>query len=335
MILTYKIKHNSDFSEELRKAKQVADFAVATKTQTSKDVSHFGLKSMIANQILRKYGRNKTIKKVSNANLIIPSQGIKFENEKIHIPCLKLALVLDKEFCSINQIEIGKEYAFISVTVEENEQIKTKKAIGVDLNTTGHCAVIGIPETGKVKKLGKKAHHIHKKYKAIRRSLQKQGQYKKVKEIKDRESRIVRDLNHKISKEIVETAKEEKAGINLEDLTGIRNNKKQAKSFKYSLNSWSYYQLGMFISYKAKLAGIPVTYINPAYTSQACSVCGKLGERNKKSFKCPNCGHVENADVNASFNIGVLSDSVQSISQLYADRDVYKGNSDIPREATV
>jgi len=240
-----------------------------------------------------------------------------------------------KKFLSINQIEISREYAFVSVTIKEQEQIITKKSIGVDLNTTGHCAVIGVPETGKVKKLGKKAHHIHKKYKDIRRNLQKQGQYKKVKEIKDRESRIVRDLNHKISKKIVETAKEEKAGINLEDLTGIRKNKKQAKSFKYSLNSWSYYQLGMFISYKAKLAGIPVTYINPAYTSQACSICGRLGERNKKSFKCPHCRHVENADVNASFNIGVLSDSVQSISQLYADRDVYKGNSDIPREATV
>lgn len=62
MLLTYRIRHDRDFSEELRKAKQVADFAVRHRTFSSKDVKHIGLKSIIANQILRKYGRNHNIK---------------------------------------------------------------------------------------------------------------------------------------------------------------------------------------------------------------------------------------------------------------------------------
>ena len=55
-----------------------------------------------------------------------------------------------------------------------------------------------------------------KKYRDIRRGLQKQGKYKKVKQIKNRESRIVRNLNHHISKKIVEIATKTESCIKLE-----------------------------------------------------------------------------------------------------------------------
>ncbi|MEM4108823.1 MAG: hypothetical protein QXQ65_02300 [Conexivisphaerales archaeon] len=73
--------------------------------------------------------------------------------------------------------------------------------LGVDRNATGHIAVVANPNTGKVLKLGKEAEHIHKKYKNMRRKLQKKGKYRKVKEIKNREKNIERDLNHKVSEE--------------------------------------------------------------------------------------------------------------------------------------
>lgn len=334
MILTYKIKHNKNYSEELKKAKQIANFAVKTKTLSSKNVKQFGLKSIISNQILRKYSRNKKLKSIKSVNLTIPNQGIKFKNNIIYIPCLKLELEFNKQFEKINQIEFNKEYALISVTVKEEKQIVPKVSIGIDLNTTGYCAVVGIPKTGKVFKLGKKANHIHNKYKNIRKNLQKKRKFKKVKKLKNRESRIIKNLNHKISRQIINIAKEVSGEIKLENLKGIRNNKKQSKNFKYSLNSWSYFQLRTFIEYKAKLAGIPVIFINPYNTSKTCSKCGSIGTRNKKEFKCQ-CGHVENADVNASFNIGILSNSIQSISQFIQDRDCMKRNTDILKKATL
>ena len=39
MILTYKLKHGKDFSKELSLAKKVAEFAIANRSQTSKDGS--------------------------------------------------------------------------------------------------------------------------------------------------------------------------------------------------------------------------------------------------------------------------------------------------------
>jgi len=57
VILTFKIKHDRDFTVQLKQAKQVAEFAVANRDKlSSKNVSHIGLKSVISNQILRKCG---------------------------------------------------------------------------------------------------------------------------------------------------------------------------------------------------------------------------------------------------------------------------------------
>lgn len=334
MILTYKVRHDRDFSEELRMAKQVADHAVRHRTFTSKDVKHIGLKSMIANQILRKYGRSKTIKTARNINLIVPSQGIKadHENRAIAVPCLKLVLSYRfPDFEKVNQIEVDDEYAYISVSIQEKPLVKPEHYIGVDLNATGHAAVVGDPKSGKVWKLGKRCEHVHKKYKSIRRRLQKQGKYGMVKKIKNRESRIVRDINHKISRKIVQIAADLGTGIKLEQLEGIRKTTKQARSFRYSLNSWSFYQLRTFVEYKAKLQGVAVAYIEPAYTSKTCSRCGYIGNRKDKSFKCPACGYVENADVNASFNIALRQ---IGISQSDVERDMSEGSTDTPQEAT-
>lgn len=333
MILTYKIQHARDFTEELRKARAVAVYALKTKSRSSADVKHIGLKSAISNQILKKYSGNKKLKRVSSVKLTVPSQSIKVNHDTktIKIPCLKLTFQYHVSFEKANQVEIDEQYIYLSVSVPETECIPVTNYIGVDRNTTGHIAVVANPATGKVLKLGKKGLHTHNKYKYIRKNLQKKGQFKKLKQIKDRESRIVRDLNHKISNKIVKTAIANDSGVKLEDLTGIRKTSKHSKSFRYSLNSWSFYQLQMFIEYKAKLHGVDVVYINPAYTSQTCSKCGCIGNRERKVFKCPECGHVENADINAAFNIA----KSPYISQSTKERDLVEGSTDTPKIALI
>jgi len=333
MILTYKIKHRRDFSDELRKAKKIANYAIRTYSRSSEDVKHIGLKSMIANQILRKYSKDKRVKGVNKVKLAIPNQGIKVDRatKTILAPCLKLSLRYEfsDTFEKVNQIEIGEEYAYVSVTIPEPGIIKATSWLGVDRNTTGHIAVISDPETGKVVKLGKSALHIHQKYKSIRKDLQHEGKYGKVKQIKDRESRIVRDINHKVSRKIVNIAKDSGKGIKLEDLTGIRNGKHNTRSFRYAKHSWSFYQLQQMIEYKAKLLGIEVAYIDPANTSKECSRCGHIGDRIGKSFKCPSCGHVDHADSNAGFNIAKRP----CIDRSVRERDLAEGTTDSPKVA--
>ena len=323
MILTYKLRHNTDFSNELKQAFKIAEFAVNNpRCRSSKEVKDIGLKSAISNQILKKYGNQKTIKRVHNVNLVIPNQAIKVnkENRTIRIVPLKLSLPYQfPDFQKVNQIELDKEYAYVSCTVAEQPEMIPQCFIGVDRNTTGHVAVTANLDTGKIEKFGKSALHIHRKYSAIRKRLQREGKFRELKQVKDRESRIVKDLNHKISRKIVDMAQEQHAALVFEDLGGIRQTRKQHRSFKYALHSWSFFQLQTFVEYKAKLLGVPVLYIDPAYTSQDCSRCGTRGQRNGKDFKCPTCGHADHADVNAAFNIALRQKSVVDCIQKEMD----------------
>jgi len=306
VILTIKIPHLIDFSDELRKAKQVARFAINNKFKiTTKHVKQFGLKAAISNQIIRKYGNDKKSKDVKNIKLVIPNYHVKVKENIVYIPCLKQSFNFKTkyQYSKINQIEIDNKYFYVAINVQEEPQIQPQGWIGIDRNTTGHCIVASCDKTGKVMMLGKSADHVHKKYRSIRKQLQRLKKYKKLVSIKKRESNITKDMNHKMSTKIVKYAKENNCGIKLEKLTGIRNNKKHVKSFNFSLNSWSFYQFELFTLYKAKLQGVKVSYIEPAYTSQNCSKCGLLEKRSGKLFKCSHCGHTCHSDVNASWNI--------------------------------
>ncbi|MFB2769111.1 zinc ribbon domain-containing protein, partial [Pelatocladus sp. BLCC-F211] len=78
----------------------------------------------------------------------------------------------------------------------------------------------------------------------------------------------------------------------------------------------AFYQLRLFVEYKASIAGVPVVFVPPAYTSQTCSRCGHVhpikgkSYRSGKSFKCGHCGFEHDADINAALNIAALGLSV-------------------------
>ncbi|GGY01396.1 hypothetical protein GCM10010384_01190 [Streptomyces djakartensis] len=64
--------------------------------------------------------------------------------------------------------------------------------------------------------------------------------------------------------------------IALEELTGIRERVRLRKPQRATHSSWSFAQLGQFIAYKARRAGVPVVYVDPAYTSRTCAECGYI-----------------------------------------------------------
>ena len=107
-------------------------------------------------------------------------------------------------------------------------------------------------------------------------------------------------INHSIN-EFIKT--EKPTEIIVEDLSWDKKSNKKRYRLGYDLSSWDKGYLQERIEFKAYENSITVTKVNPAYTSQICSCCGKLGERNGKQFKCDSCGIVLDADYNASINI--------------------------------
>ncbi|ONI45903.1 hypothetical protein AN640_04015 [Candidatus Epulonipiscium fishelsonii] len=68
------------------------------------------------------------------------------------------------------------------------------------------------------------------------------------------------------------------------------------------MHNWSFYRLSKFIEYKAKLEGIKVEYVNPAYSSQTCPVCR---EKNKVKDRGYKCGYRNHRDVVGAINISL------------------------------
>lgn len=124
-----------------------------------------------------------------------------------------------------------------------------------------------------------------------------------------KEHRFASDVNHQISKSIVAEAKRTGRGIAIEQLGGIRERVRFRRPQRATLHWWAFDQLGRFLGYKARAAGVAFVYVNPAYTSQTCSACGHVDKGNRRSqsvFRCARCDFVGHADHNAARNIARL-----------------------------
>jgi len=124
----------------------------------------------------------------------------------------------------------------------------------------------------------------------------------------------MRDFQHKISKHIVTHTKANTiivGDLNVKEMakkkksTGNAQKNKTNKTLNYSVNNTG--SLGRFVeflTYKAKLVGKRVIRIDESYTTQRCSICGKLKKRSlsERIIQC-DCGNHLDRDLNSAINI--------------------------------
>ena len=204
-------------------------------------------------------------------------------------------------------LSFKKDKLFLHIVFEkevEDVQCSNNNVLGIDRGIVN----IATLSDGTVYS-GEHVLQVKQRYQAIRSKLQSKGSKsakRHLRTLSTRENRFVTDTNHCISKDIVSRCTPGTT-IVLEKLDGIReNSKKLRKSERAKINSWSFYQLEQFLTYKALAKDCSVQYVDARYTSQKCSKCGYTvkGNRTTQShFKCKKCGYECNADVNAAINI--------------------------------
>lgn len=208
-------------------------------------------------------------------------------------------------------IRKGKNWFFnLVLDIPDNPTKPTKEIMGVDVGEN----TIATLSNGKMFD-GGQVRHERDKFLNRRKKLQSNGSKSSkrlLKRISGREQRHVKDLNHQISKAIVQEAVSNGYdSIAMEDLTHIRKNIKAGKRVRSRLHRWSWKQLQGFVEYKAKEAGLNVIYVNPAYTSKSCSQCGQIGIRKKHRFHCKSCEIYLHSDCNAAINIRKIAGSAE------------------------
>jgi IS605 OrfB family transposase len=213
-------------------------------------------------------------------------------------------MTLPKGQCKLVLRRDGKWFLIVTVDLPPGAPIPATDFLGVDLGV----ANIATDSDG-THYSGAEVEKVRKKHKLQRRQLQRKntkGSKKKIRRMQDKEARFRRHQNHVIAKAIVQTAQRTGRGIALEDLEGIRERvTARGGDARNRLYGWSFDQLRRFTVYKAHLAGVPVEFIDPAYTSQTCHECGHRERSNRRSqaeFHCQACGHEAHADVNAARN---------------------------------
>jgi IS605 OrfB family transposase len=129
----------------------------------------------------------------------------------------------------------------------------------------------------------------------------------RLKAIGARENRWMQDVNHCVSKALVESNPKNTLLV-IEDLTGIRAaTERVALKYRYVSVSWAFYDLRKKLEYKALKYGSKVIAVDPAYTSQTCPKCEHAEKKNRNSkkhiFKCKDCGYTSNDDRAAAMNL--------------------------------
>jgi putative transposase len=123
---------------------------------------------------------------------------------------------------------------------------------------------------------------------------------------KGRERHRVGEIYYRAAKEIIGKAREVGATVIVMEDLDLHERDLGSKELNGRIHRWGYRRFQQILEYQAKFHGLNVKYVDPAYTSSLCPICGDELEKSsngRRLRKCQRCGLEEDRDVIAVKNL--------------------------------
>lgn len=204
--------------------------------------------------------------------------------------------------------EGGKWFICISTRLAVADRDALPDAVGVDLGVSIPVALSNYEDAKVTPPTEKTRSRIKRAQRAVsrsqRRSKRRKARVAELARLKRKEAVRVRCQLHKASRMIVNRF----GTIAIEDLK-VKNmtaSGKHKNGLNRAMLEVPKYAFRMMLEYKASAVGGYVIAVNPAFTSQTCSLCGTVDKESRRSqdyYLCRTCWFPVNADHNAAKNI--------------------------------
>ena len=211
-----------------------------------------------------------------------------------------------------------RSYLLVSLTMDIPDPLPVVVpwVLAIDLGQR-YLAVLTTPDNHTQFYAGKQVRATADHYAHIQKRLQHKGTRSATRRrlaLSQRERRLQLSINHRISKQILDT--HPKSVLGLEDLNGIRERvkrkrgkqatKKQRRANRHA-SKWAFAELRELLAYKAALAGSVCIRVDADYTSQCGPHCGHTSRANRPQrgllLACQHCHFTPHADLVGSRNI--------------------------------
>jgi putative transposase len=207
---------------------------------------------------------------------------------------------------TIRRSSTGKWYAAFSVECEPERLPENPHQVGIDVGlhtfaTLSDGTAIAAPRFFRQEE--RALAKVQRKHSRLAEGTPERRQHRQViARVHERIAFRRKNFTHQLSRQIVNAS----GFIAVEDLHVNRMVHHHCLAKSISDAAWSQFFDQLF--YKAEEAGRTFVKVNPAYTSQTCSVCGHRQKMplDQRLFECPCCHAQLDRDLNAARNIKAL-----------------------------
>jgi len=189
-------------------------------------------------------------------------------------------------------VKISKNFVTFTYEIETPEKKETGDVVGIDM---GYKKLLA---TSDGKMIGSEMECMYEKI-----SRKRQGSKSFKRALVERDNKI----NYFINRDLcLDSTKE----LVIENLCNVKKGEKGKKRkirkvFMNKLQRWSYQKCGKKLEMLCEENRVLLTRVDPAFTSQQCSVCGSTDKKSRcgERFLCVDCGKILDADYNAAVNL--------------------------------